>query len=736
MAIHFSRRLVPSLVSLSLIISLLLPWPLQAAARPQNEPPRAVLTQSTSDLPPYEEPLAPDPLPEPLSAPAVDAPDREGISTEALPEDSAEPRAPVPAPMKHGFLYFSQDSNTNGLYLVDTVTGAATLVGQSGVTASTVGLAAGPTDGTLYGSKWAGLLTIARDGSGATLTGSVGMEGMAYLRGTLYASINFEFFTVDTTTGTRYATLAAPPFDAEGLAADPERNRVYGIGQDSDLLYYYDVPSNAWYVVGSTGVPSVPGWDGGALAYDPVSRELYAASSVMGGNLYRINPTTAARTLVGNMGIGTAGGGLAYVTAGQAYVAATWADDAVHILDPGMRDLGKFNARVADPNAVVTDGELVYTGHYTTREVIATDFTGSELFRWPVDLPGLAGMALVDGTLAVLFQATPYQVGIYQPRTGALLRSYAALPSVEALAYDGTLLWQLGDLLYGTDPLDGHVVRTLPNAASGCSFGGTGLAAAPPGRLTLSCSNGNWYQISADTGVVLASGDNDLSIYGLDAIPPAYFAAHWAGDEVTGLDRYMQPLWRMSAGATEPNGAASDGRLVYTGHHESEHIIGHDLAGTERVRWSAALDGLQGMDMVYGALAIYRSLSEPVIQFRRADTGALLRTVPGQLSVEGLAFDGELLWQLGNANVYGSRPSDGAVVRTVPNPAAACLFGGTALTSGPPGQLIAGCSDGRWFRFSSVNGTVLATGHLWPGMYGLATLRQPPGPVYLPLVMR
>ncbi|NLE97186.1 MAG: hypothetical protein GX596_04255, partial [Propionibacterium sp.] len=394
------------------------------------------------------------------------------------------------------------------------------------------------------------------------------------------------------------------------------------------------------------------------------------------------------------------------------------------------------NAGAIDPNAVATDGELVYTVHHETNEVIAYNLVGSVQFRWGLDQPASAGMALVDGTLAVLFQATPYQVGIYQPRTGALLRSYAALPSVEALAYDGTLLWQLGELIYGTDSGDGHVVRTLPNAAAGCTYGGTGLAAGPPGRLTLSCTNGNWYQISATDGIVLASGNNDMDMLGLDAIPPAYFSAAFSGAAVYGLDRFMQPVWSVSAGASDPNGAASDGRLVYTGHFSTQEVVARDLFGVERARWNATLTGLQGMDMVYGALAIYRTLTAPVIQFHRPDTGALLRTVPGRLSVEGLAFDGELLWQLGNAEVYGTRPSDGAVVRTVPNPAAACSFSGSALTSGPPGQLIAGCNDGRWFRFSSVEGTVLATGHLWPVMYGLATLRQPPWKVFLPLVMR
>ena len=60
-------------------------------------------------------------------------------------------------------LYFSQDGNTNGLFSVDVTTGAATPVGISGVTGSTVGLAPSPDSAVLFGSKWSTLLSIQRN---------------------------------------------------------------------------------------------------------------------------------------------------------------------------------------------------------------------------------------------------------------------------------------------------------------------------------------------------------------------------------------------------------------------------------------------------------------------------------------------------------------------------------------------------------------------------------------------
>lgn len=214
---------------------------------------------------------------------------------------------------RSGKLYLSQDNNANGLFLINTTTGAATLVGTgiTGVSGTTCGLTETQNPSILLGSLPFGLTRINVDGSGQTpIPGSVTAEGLAMniTTGILYGHLNGAFFTVDPVTGVNTGALAGPGGDiAEGLAADPVTNRVYGLGGGGSNLLVYDVGTNTWSTVGSTGLSL----DNIGLAFDHFAGVLYAVSNV-DSNLYRINPTTAVATLVGPLG--TAGrGGLAFV---------------------------------------------------------------------------------------------------------------------------------------------------------------------------------------------------------------------------------------------------------------------------------------------------------------------------------------------------------------------------------------------------------------------------------------
>ncbi|HEU4384742.1 MAG TPA: hypothetical protein VFR85_14740 [Anaeromyxobacteraceae bacterium] len=219
----------------------------------------------------------------------------------------------APPPPRGGVLYFSQDGNANGLFTVSQTTGLATPVGAgtTGVIGATVGLTEGP-NGTLLGSTWQDIERINKDGSGTTVfAGSESAEALAWnsANGLLYGCINGDFFSMNAATGVRIATLAAAPIDIEGLAAEPSRNVLYGIGNGTSL-YKYDVAGASWSTIGDTGI----NWDQGGLAFDADTRTLYAVGSGGGGNLYKINPDTAAATLVGPLGItGVVQGGLAFV---------------------------------------------------------------------------------------------------------------------------------------------------------------------------------------------------------------------------------------------------------------------------------------------------------------------------------------------------------------------------------------------------------------------------------------
>jgi hypothetical protein len=211
----------------------------------------------------------------------------------------------------------------------------------------------------------------------------------------------------------------------------------------------------------------------------------------------------------------TEGALLLAAPAGTAFVAATWGDDRVHFLDAGMADLGSFALGSGEPNGIATDGATIYVGHFSLPGVASYDADGNFLSQWTAgDASSLQGLELVNGELAV---ANSSYVNFFT-LAGAFVRS---IPSqggtVEGLAYDGTVLWQLADEIVGTDPATGGVVRSIPNPAAGCSWGGSGLTASAPGELTVGCAAGEWYRIASSDGTVLSAGNNGLQMYGLKA---------------------------------------------------------------------------------------------------------------------------------------------------------------------------------------------------------------------------
>jgi len=218
-------------------------------------------------------------------------------------------------PCDDGTLYFSQDANENGLYSIDTATGAATLVGagQTGTDSVTIGLTESDDPNVLWGSTWEDFAIINADGSNANvLATDFSAEALGYDSGsdTLYGGINGEFFTVDPITGLRTGDLADPPIDLEALAADGATGLVYGLdGGDDSQLYFYDPGSLSWNTVGDTGLT----WQAPGLAFDPNNGWLYALNAD-DENVYRLDIATAEATLVGNLGLGDfEGGGLGFI---------------------------------------------------------------------------------------------------------------------------------------------------------------------------------------------------------------------------------------------------------------------------------------------------------------------------------------------------------------------------------------------------------------------------------------
>lgn len=221
----------------------------------------------------------------------------------------------LPGQITAGTLYFSVDLNANGLYRLDTSTGAATHLGSSGVGGTTVGLAPSSDLTTLFGSQPSGIVGISANGAGSTKLGDAVTEGLAYDPGTdtLYGTVNGEFFTIDSTNGEEAMKLASPGADIEGLAYG--NGLVYGLAGFSGPrgnLYSYSPLTDIWSFIAYTGVPfNLPG-----LAYDPIANVLYAKGS-QDTFLYQIDPSTGVASVIGDTGI-VNGGGLAYVASAPA----------------------------------------------------------------------------------------------------------------------------------------------------------------------------------------------------------------------------------------------------------------------------------------------------------------------------------------------------------------------------------------------------------------------------------
>lgn len=128
---------------------------------------------------------------------------------------------------------------------------------------------------------------------------------------------------------------------------------------------------------------------------------------------------------------------------------------------------------------------------------------------------------------------------------------------------------------------------------------------------------------------------------------------------------------------------------------------------------------IQGLSLVNGQLAVAYSPSNITIDFYNPFTFSYIRSITGSVSDEGLAYDGTFLWRLTDENVYGVDPDTGAVTATIPNPASKCVFNGTGLAWSGGTTLVAACSNGTWYRFSSLDGSVLASGNNGLAMYGL-----------------
>lgn len=160
------------------------------------------------------------------------------------------------------------------------------------------------------------LYSVPVDGTPQSFIASIGGDanrGLAFnvKTGILYGTGNGVFGSIDPLTG-GFTPLASPPSETECLAADPNRNVVYGLETDIEDLMAYGVATNIWSIVGPT---TVENGDKAGLAYDPDLDVIHAADRDGTGNLYSIDPVTAATTWIGITDVDSSFYGLAFVSA-------------------------------------------------------------------------------------------------------------------------------------------------------------------------------------------------------------------------------------------------------------------------------------------------------------------------------------------------------------------------------------------------------------------------------------
>jgi hypothetical protein len=217
-----------------------------------------------------------------------------------MPAPAAKLAALVP-----GGLYGTDGAN---LYLIDTTTGAASLIGPHGPVEVAIGALAFSDTGILYGislTDAAQLYTIDVTSGAASAVGPLGI-GFIFEGGLSFDSsgrligvdqgnaLAATTFSIDTSTGA--ATIIGPPNgearDINGLTRDGDV--VYGIDRPSNTLGSLDVTTGTYTQIGVTGATI---GDTGGLAFSPSQKTLYATFAANGG-FYRIDTATGAATLI------------------------------------------------------------------------------------------------------------------------------------------------------------------------------------------------------------------------------------------------------------------------------------------------------------------------------------------------------------------------------------------------------------------------------------------------------
>jgi hypothetical protein len=223
----------------------------------------------------------------------------------ATPHLSPGASAPVP-----GALY---GTDGNSLYLIDKISGLATLIGSHGTVADPsigalvfdesgvlFGITIGPTPQFVTIDPATGVANVVGPlGIGFVFEGGLAFDATGRLLGVDQGDgVNGKTFTIDPATGAAVILGPTPGEirDINGLAFDS--GTMFAIDRATNSLGNLDTASGGFTPIGSPG--STIGREGG-LAVDPSDGTIY--STFFGGGFFTLDPSTGAETFIANNGV-------------------------------------------------------------------------------------------------------------------------------------------------------------------------------------------------------------------------------------------------------------------------------------------------------------------------------------------------------------------------------------------------------------------------------------------------
>ena len=392
-------------------------------------------------------------------------------------------------------LYFSSDSSSGDLYILNTTRGNATRVSTNPNLTGMRGLAPSESSGFLYSSNNNyGLSKINANGTVANQIGNNNYDGLAYdaSRNILYGTDGGSLYSINPNTGEEISLNSSNGSQALAFG----NGGVYGLGSGQDLMFY-DPNTNNWSTIGNTGISS---WNNAGLAFDTEKNVLYAKRD---GDtlLYEIDASTAQTQSIGDTGV-VYGGGLALVenvSRGKLYFTSDFSGDSFYSLNTTTGNATRVST---NPNFIGMRGlapsdssSFLYGGSNELFKINADGSVANQIGNNFINYDGLA----YDASRDILYGTNGSSFYSINPNTGEEISNLASpFTSLQGLAFGNGGVYGLGsnqDLMFYD-----------PNTDNWSTIGDTGI------------SSWNNVGLAFDTekNVLYAKRDGDTLLYEID----------------------------------------------------------------------------------------------------------------------------------------------------------------------------------------------------------------------------